>query len=224
VFAGETSQELWPEIDLWIRFSPEWRLSLFWAIASNVETEYREGSVILQADYAFGNPGRLYKGRLLDEGRAEVMKANLVRAGYPDGKSLDDDGAEYEEETALLEWHPQVPLENRILLSHRSRVDLRRLGDDAEFSTRWRYRVMLEREFDRGRFSLVPYGNAEAYYDSRYDTVNRVRVVAGTSLAWSPRFAFEGNLTYQHDSKSSVTDLLALNVIFHAYFGAGRRG
>jgi hypothetical protein len=41
-------------------------------------------------------------------------------------------------------------------------------------------------------------------------------------VAWSPRFALEGNITYQHDSRSSVTDLYALNVILHVYFEKGR--
>jgi hypothetical protein len=77
---------------------------------------------------------------------------------------------------------------------------------------------MVEKEVDRGRYSIVPYGSVEAYYDSRYDTVNRFRVIGGTSLAWSPRIALEGNITYQHDSRSSVAELYALNVILHAYF------
>ena len=218
----ESSTELWPEVDLWLRLSPSWRLSTFVAIASNIETEYREGNVILQADYAWGKPGRLYKGRLLDEGRAEDMKAMLLRGGYLGGKSLDDDGGEYEEKALLVEWHLRVPLKGRVLLSHRVRTDLRWLGDDSEFSTRWRYRVMVEKEVAHARSSLVPYGSAEAYYDSRYDTVNRVRLIGGTSVAWSPRFALEGNITYQHDSRSSVTSLYALNVILHVYFEKGR--
>jgi hypothetical protein len=109
-----------------------------------------------------------------------------------------------------------------VLVSHRLRGDLRWLGDDPEFSTRWRYRLMVEKEVDAGRHSFVPYGNVEAYYDSRYDAVNRIRVIGGTSASWSPRLALEGNITYQHDSRSSVTNLFALNVIPHAFFEAGR--
>jgi hypothetical protein len=81
---------------------------------------------------------------------------------------------------------------------------------------------MVEKELQVGRVSYVPYGNAEAYYDSRYDTVNRVRVIGGLSAAWSPRVALEGNITYQHDSRSSVTNLYALNVILHGFFEKGR--
>jgi len=106
-------------------------------------------------------------------------------------------------------------------VSHRLRTDLRWLGDDPEFSTRWRYRLMVEKEVTAGRASFVPYVNVEPYYDSRYETVNRVRLIGGTSVAWSPRVALEGNVTYQHDTRSSVTHLYALNVILHVFFETG---
>jgi hypothetical protein len=221
-WGSDASKELWPELDLWLRLSPSWRLSMFLPIASNIETDYREGNVVLQADYAWGKPGRLYRGRLLEEGRAEDMKAMLLRGGYLGGKSLSDDGEAYEEKALLAEWHLRVPLKGRVLLSHRLRTDLRWLGEDQDFSTRWRYRLMVEKEVDAGRCSFVPYGSVEAYYDSRYDTVNRFRLIGGTSVAWSQRLALEGNVTYQHDSRSSVTEVYALNVILHVYFEAGR--
>jgi len=220
--AGESSLEFWPEIDLWLRLSPSWRLSMFVPISNNLETDYREGNLVLQADYAWGKTRLLRWGRLLDESRAEQMKAMLVRGGYLGGRSLGDDGEAYTERTILLEWHVRHPLTGGILVSNRLRTDLRWLGDDSEFSTRWRYRVMAEKEVTVGRVSWVPYGNAEAYFDSRYDTVNRIRVIGGTSVAWSPRLALEGNITYQYDSRSSVTNLYALNVILHLFFETGR--
>ena len=79
---------------------------------------------------------------------------------------------------------------------------------------------MVEKEFTAGRVSLVPYVNVEPYYDSRYDTVNRVRLIAGSSVAWSPRTALEANGTYQYDSRSSAKEILALNVILHVFFDA----
>jgi hypothetical protein len=81
---------------------------------------------------------------------------------------------------------------------------------------------MVEREFTAGRTSFVPYVNVEPYYDSRYDTVNRVRLIPGASVARSRYFAIEGNVTYQYDSRSSVTNLYALNVIAHVFFDSSR--
>ena len=215
--AEEFSREFWPEVDTWLRLSPAWRLSLFVPISANVDTEYREGNVILQADYFWGKIPDLFHARLVDEDRAGDMKAMMARGGVLGGKSLDDEGASYSEQTLFMELHVRTPLDRRILLSNRLRTDLRWLGDDADFSTRLRYRLMVEKEFETRLGSLVPYVNVEPYYDSRYGIVNRVRTIGGTSLSWSKRYALEGNVTYQYDSKSSVTNLLALNLILHLF-------
>jgi hypothetical protein len=220
--ADPPAKEFWPEIDTWLRVSNAWRVSVFVPISKNLETHYREGNLILQADYAWSESKR--NRRLIDEGRAQTMKLWLVRGGYLGGKSLDDRGAEYTEYTSFGELHLRLPFKGGVLLSHRLRSELRWLGSgDAEFSTRWRYRLLVEREFATKRGSFVPYVSVEPYYDSRYETVNRVRLIGGTSVVWSPRAAIETNVTYQHDSHSSVKDLLALNVILHVFFDVSRR-
>jgi hypothetical protein len=195
---------------------------MFVPLSNNIETDYREGSLILQADYAWGKASQLFKTRLMDENRGREINSWLVRGGYLSGRSLDDHGQTYRENTTFLELHGRFPLKGHVLVSHRLRADFRWLGDEYEFSTRLRYRLMVEKEFDVGRTSFVPYVNVEPYYDSRYGIVNRVRLIGGTSVAWSPRFALEGNLTYQYDSRSSVTNLYALNVILHLYFDTSR--
>ena len=217
-----TTKEFWPEIDAWLRLSPAWRLSMFVPISKNLETYYREGNLILQADYAFGRIKSPQKRRMVDDSRALEMKRFLFRGGYLGGMSLDDQGAEYTEYAALFELHVRTPFKGGILLTGRLRSDLRWLGDNHEFSTRWRYRLMLEKEFKLGRSSIIPYVSVEPYYDSRYEIVNRVRLIGGATVVWSPRFALETNITYQHDSKSSVTKLWALNVILHVYFETAR--
>jgi hypothetical protein len=219
--ADPPSYEFWPEIDTWLRLSNAWRVSLFVPISKNLETHYREGNFIPQADYAFGKAH--LERRLMDEDRARNMRAFMLRGGYLGGKSLGDDGEAYTERTAFGELHVRVPLKGGFLLSHRFRSDLRWLGDaDPEYSYRWRYRLMLEKEFTAGRVSVVPYVNAEPYYDSRYDTVNRIRLIGGSSVAWSPRTAVEVNGTYQYDSRSSTTEIVALNVILHVFFDTSR--
>jgi hypothetical protein len=118
----------------------------------------------------------------------------------------------------MAELHVRTPIKGGILVSHRLRTDLRWLGDDHEFSSRLRYRLQVEKEFTAGRWSIVPYANGEAYYDSRYSIVNRSRWIGGASVARWQRFAVETNWTYQHDTRSSVTNLNALNLILHLFF------
>jgi hypothetical protein len=218
VAAGESTTEFWPEIDFWLRLDPAWRLSMYVPISKNIETHYREGNLVLQGDYAFGKFAGQHIIRIVDENRARQMNRFLARGGYLGGKSLGDGGEAYTEKTLFAELHLRTPFEGGFLLTHRVRSDLRWLGDDSEFSTRWRYRLQLEKEFAKSRRSIVPYANAEAYYDSRYDTVNRIRTMAGATVSWTPRIALEGNWTYQHDTHSSVTTINALNLILHIFF------
>ncbi len=220
--ADDPSYEFWPEVDVWFRLSPAWRASTWFPISKNVETHYREGNIIAQVDYAWAKKVLMHKARLMDEDRARDMKMMMVRTGYLGGKSLGDDGAEYTEKTLFADLHARIPLKGRVLVTHRVRTDLRWLGENAEFSERYRYRLMVEREVQLGKTSLVPFANCEAYYDSRYEVVNRVRTIGGASVAWSSRFAIEGNVTYQHDTRSSVTKVCALNVILHLYFDFSR--
>jgi hypothetical protein len=90
--ADEPLYEFWPEIDLWWRLSPAWRLSMFVPLSHNIETDYAEGSLILQADYAWGKASQLFKTRLMDEDRAREINSWLIRGGYLSGRSLDDHG------------------------------------------------------------------------------------------------------------------------------------
>jgi hypothetical protein len=220
--AQETTSEFWPEMDLWYRFAPSWRLSMYLPFSRNLETQYREGNMVFQADYAWGNFRIIQDRRLIDENRSQQMKACLTRGGFLRAKSLGDNGEAYKENMLFFEEHFRTPVKKYVLLSHRLRSDLRWIGEDGEFSYRVRYRFMVEREWQIHKVSLVPYVNIEPYYDSRYETVNRVRYIGGTSVSWNPRVAIESNITYQHDSRSSVTNLWALNIILHVFFESGK--
>lgn len=216
--AQDPSTEFWPEIDLWYRLSPAWRLSMYLPLSKNIDTKYREGAILFQGDYAWGRSRFLDNRRLLDEDKARQMRVNLSRAGYLTAKSLGDNGEAYQENMVFFEEHYRTPLRGHLLISHRLRGDLRWIGDDDAFSYRVRYRFMLEREWVMKNVSLVPYINIEPYYDSRYETINRTRYIGGASVSWTPRIAIEGNFTYQHDTHSSVTDLYAVNIILHVFF------
>lgn len=216
--AQESSQEFWPEVDVWWRASPQWRFAVFVPISRNIDTDYREGNIVLQGDYSWGkHKGFIMPMRLVENDSNQPVKANMLRGGYLSGRSLDDKGESFSENTVFAEYHFRIPYKNRILVSHRFRTDYRWLGSDNDFSARFRYRLMLEREFIFKKISFVPYFNAEAYFDTRYTEINRYRFIGGTSVSWSSLFALEGNFTYQRDSRASVENLYALNVILHIY-------
>lgn len=218
VFSQKLKYEIWPETDIWYRLTPKFRISTFASTTRYVETKKRDFTISVQGDYQFGTSKRFYFSRLLDQNRAETLKTWMVRGGYMNGTSLGDRGASYTENMLFAEMHKRLLFKWLILFSQRARIDNRWMGSKDSYSMRLRYRVMFEREFLSGKTSIIPYISAEPYYDSRFKTINRVRLVGGTTISWKPRFAFEGNLTYQHDSKAGTTNLLAFNAILHLYF------
>jgi hypothetical protein len=220
--AQNTSIEFWPETDIWYRLSPSIRLSAFIPITKYHESAYRDLNVYLQADYACGKTKHLFKRRMMDENHVAEMKAWLFRGGFMEGWSLGENAGNYTEDMLFVEIHRRMPLKGSFLLSHRIRVDFRWVGEEPDFSYRFRYRVILEREFKTGNSSVVTYVNAEPFWDSRYTNFSRIRLIGGATAAWGPRFAFEGNITYQYDSHYEAPNLYALNLILHIFFESKR--
>lgn len=217
-FAQNSSLEFWPETDIWYRLSPSWRLSSFVPITKYNESKERDLNIYLHADYAWGKTKTLFKRRMMDENRIQVMKAWMVRGGFMEGWSLGENSGTYTEDMLFAEIHRRIPMKGGLLLSHRFRTDLRWIGEESKFSYRYRYRIMLEKEFTKEARSIVPYINAEPYWDSRYSAFSRLRLIGGVTASWGPRFAFEGNITYQYDSHYDTTNLYALNLILHVFF------
>lgn len=217
--AADTGKELWPEIDVWVRIDPQLRVSSSVSLARNVETDYREGLLVLQADYSWKRHRHpLAWRRLVDEAEAARLFGFMLRGGVLGGRSLDDDGAAYSERSGFAELHVRTPLDGGVLMTSRVRTDLRFLGADRDVSWRLRYRLQAEKDFAALGTSVVPYASIEASLDSRYAAVNRFRAIGGATVALSRRFVAEANITYQHDSHLPNSNLVAVNAILNVYF------
>ena len=213
------SYEIWPEVDVWYKVTPGLRLSAFASTTRYLESNTRDFNITLQADHSFGKSKKFLFTRLLDQNQAEALKVWLVRSGYMGGWSLYDQGESYSEDMLFAEIHRRFLLRRLILFSQRLRMDNRFLGqENPDYSYRFRYRAMFEKEFLSGKTSIIPFISVEPFYDSRYNKINRVRAIGGSTVTWKQRFALEGNITYQYDSKPTSKNLLAFNAILHLYF------
>ena len=215
--AQNSSFELWPETDIWYRLNPSWRLSSFIPLTKYNENDSRDLNVYLQVDYAWGNTKYAIFRRLMDQEREQLLKDWMVRGGLMKGWSIGKYAGDYTEEMVFAEVHKRIPLKGNILLSHRFRTDTRWLGEENDFSYRFRYRLMVEKEFKSGNYSIVPYVNIEPYWDSRYSKLVKTRLIGGVTTSWGHRYSLEGNLTYQYDETYNTENLYALNVILHVF-------
>lgn len=215
--AQNSSLELWPEADVWYRLNSSWRFSSILSITKYNESNGRDLNVNLQADYAWGKTKLTLYRKLVNEEEKLRMNAFMVRGGLMKGWSIGENASDYIEKMFYTEFHDRIPLKRNILLSHRFRIDTRWLGQESNFSYRFRYRFMIEKEFKTEKSSFVPYVNIEPYWDSRYSKVVKTRLIGGASVSMGPHFALESNLTYQHDETYATENLYALNIILHVF-------
>ena len=78
---------------------------------------------------------------------------------------------DFNERRIIVQATGRVRLANQFWLMHRGQVDFRDI--DGQASRRYRYRAAIEREFTLQGVAVVPYAQAEIFYDSRYNAVSR---------------------------------------------------
>lgn len=210
-----TRNEFWPEINVYIKLSPRFRLFFLGTVS-----RAREGGGSVFGDEPF-------------EGQAGVHldfipnKHMILRAGYRYGTSLN--GADpFKEHRILTEQTFRKALPGKLLLSDRNREDFRFV--DGEYSFRYRNRVTLEREFVIKEHSITPYTSGELYYDTRFDTWNRNRYAFGIQIPLKrrrsllnpifPRRQVILDLYYmrQNDSRSETTHVNAIGMVWAIHF------
>jgi hypothetical protein len=209
--------QFWPEIDVYARLSSQARLYFIGTPVQEVEdgrvgriTDLQVGAFVEVGLMPF-NPRRAARARLDGNNRMRYLR---LRSGIEHVSPPGDPEGEWR---SVTELRPRLPLPADILVELRGRLELRWI--DGDFSVRNRLRLWLEREFHIGRVTLVPYGSAEPFWDSRYDAITRVRYQLGTVVPISERVAPEVNYTRDRDDVEGVVSIThALNVIVTFYF------
>jgi Protein of unknown function (DUF2490) len=206
---SETVKQFWPEVDVYVPLNEKFRLFFLATTTKAQETRDNiEGQVGAHVDY-------------------QLNRKVTLRTGYRYGFSLGGSDP-FKEHRIVFEQTVRQPLPLEVLLSDRNREDLRWVN--GEFSARYRNRVTLEREFKILNRAITPYGSAEVFYDSRFDTWNRNRLVVGVQFALKRgvplislvhpqrQLVLDIYLTRQNDSRSQPSRVRALGIAFNIYF------
>mgnify|MGYP001765258154 CR=1 FL=1 len=114
---------------------------------------------------------------------------------------------------AALYGKTALPAE--VQLEGRARVDLRWI--DGDESTRYRLRLEVNREFTVAEHAVTPYGQAEAFYDTRYDGWSRRLLQAGVDIALSKAFRLEVYVARQRTLLPSESTVSALGMVAKYY-------
>jgi hypothetical protein len=212
--AQETTRELWPEIDAYVRLSSAARLFLVAApvISGDARTLSEQQ---LGANIEVGiSPIQAYRRRKAFD--ADKLRYLRARLGYWRIGIHDSSGWSLSERRLVAEITPRAFLPLDVLVALRGRVDFRWL--EAGYSWRPRLRLWLERETDVGPVVFVPYVSAETFYDSRYDAWSRNYYQAGVAVPVTHWLVPEVYYGRQIDREPSAKTVNALGVLVTFYF------
>jgi hypothetical protein len=211
--AQNSEGEFWPEIKTFIHLNTSARLFVLTAFR---DTEYQNarswtGDFGVHLDFALKPVFRRELGA-----REDVYEKRFLTflTGYRYITSLGQGSAP--ERRWVVEMTSRFPLPGKLVLSDRSRGEMRFLSSG--FSTRYRNRLQAERDLNPGGYRFTPYASAEAFYDTRYDTWNRMRYILGIRFPARGHFILETYFQHQNDRQSTPQRVNVLGVTLNLYF------
>ena len=205
--ADETRKEIWPEVDFYFPLHERFRLVVAAGTEKAGETrDATEGQAGVYLDCFF-------------------RKRITLRAGYRHGFELGS-YQPFSEHRVVVDQTFHKTLPRAFVFTDRNRQELRWVNGD--FSTRFRNRATIEKTFIIGKRSFVPYGSGEFFYDTRFNTFNRVRLTFGTEIVFAKRESWLMNIRrqrvldvyylFQTDSRSQPSRLHAIGITFGVHF------
>ena len=206
------ASEFWPELSAFVKLDDTKRLYLDAAYAKGMESDQRSLDLGAFLDVSL-------MPILREELRGEDWQRNRylwTRVGYTRIFKQSNGPAEVAEDRGVLALYGRAPLPEDTMVEGRVRADLRWLGGD--YSTRYRFRAEVNREFTVAGHTVVPYANIEWFYDTRYHGWSRTLLQAGPEITVNKNFRYEVYLAWQSDRLPKHETLGALGVVAKWYY------
>jgi hypothetical protein len=205
------ASEFWPELSAFVELTPATRLHL-------------------DASYVHGEDSRsLDLSGFVDISIKPIVRPNLwtddwqrkrylwARLGYTRVLKAEEGGPTHvAEDRAVVSGYARAELPVEVWLEARARADLRWMQGD--YSTRYRLRLEVNREFTVLEHAVLPYFNAEAMYDTRFDGWVRALVQGGAEVTVNKHFRYEVFLASQIDRLPKRVSVGALGVVAKWYY------
>jgi hypothetical protein len=208
--AAADRDALWPEIDAYFPLGEQTRLMLL-AAGNWMGGELQDRTLGAHLDVTL-TP--VFRRRLL-AGDWERNRYLWMRLGYRYINSPHDMPAAggFKENRGIFEMTGRTPpLAGGLEWIGRFRWDARDVNDVG--SNRYRLRVQVEKAFDWSGRAVIPFVNAETFYDTRFDAWSRQRYQVGAEIVLNDRWRVEPAFNYQADSRSEPTVLRAIGLTF----------
>jgi hypothetical protein len=207
---GQT-QQLWPEVDVYVKLNQKVRL-YFSAAGTKENGENTDADIAASIDFHV-KPLVSLKNKRGDHRDETKSKLLLLRAGF---HYLPSRGGPTENRIAL-DAIPRVPLKAGVVATARSRLELRFI--ESEFSWRLRERIGVERNFAISNYEITPYARAEFYYDGTYHKWSRTALTVGCVFPIRKRSEIEAYFEHQNRTETSPNrQLNAIGIQLNLYF------
>jgi hypothetical protein len=208
--------EFWPELNLFETLGPTTRLYFVAATGAGKESPLWTLDVAAYFDLTL-RPRPLFRQSLQEEDWRR-NRYLWLRVGYDHTfKFESESGARTApEDRGIVALSARAYLPEAFVFEGRARADLRWIEGD--YSTRYRLRGELNRDFNVAGHVVTPWLQAEIFYDTRYDGWARHLYQAGAEIAVTPRFRLEPSLARQVDVLPSYAGLWAFALVARWYY------
>jgi hypothetical protein len=217
---ADNSFQLLPELDAFLKVNDVARVYLYTTVTYSRPTgsgdsmSLQDGEAGAHLDYTLMPALR----RKLHDEDWQRERYLWLRAGYNRARSLGEgekDGR-FRENRGVFELNARtLPIVWGVDFYGRARVDVRERDDD--WSRRYRLRLGAERTFDVNGHVVVPYAEAENFYDTRYHAWNQKRYKLGAEAELSRGWRIEPYFMLITDSRSDSSKTRALGLVLKFY-------
>jgi len=213
--SAEDATEFWPEFSAFKQLNERSRAFFDAAYALGKESDVQSVDVAAFLDVSLKPIARMRKDLLTQDWQRN--RYLWARIGYDRiFETTDSMGIEVVENRGVIALYGRIPLPAAVWLETRTRADFRWIGDD--YSNRYRFRLDASREFTVLDHTVVPYGNFEWFYDTRYDDWARTLATLGAEVTLTDHFRFEAYFARQANRLPDDKDLNALGVVLKWYY------
>lgn len=208
------SQEVWPAVDAYYRFNPRFRLYATAAFTKLDESSYADGAVGLFADY-FTLP--ISKKIHPKSGHADSLpgKYLYLRGGYQYSATPASSEDPFKESMIVTEANTRFYLPYAMLLTWKNRFDWRFNG--GEFNSRYRPRLMVERDLKTEYLTFTASGFAEYYVNFGNSAVNRFKTQIGVEIRVFKNVNYEVFWNHQVANEPEIQEVDAFGMTLKIY-------
>jgi hypothetical protein len=204
--------EFWPELDLYKTVNPTARFYFVVAESKGKESPLRTVDLAGYLDLTIGR----HLPRTRQKEDWQTKKYVWVRIGYDEVLMAEGGTRTPPEHRGIVALHGRHYFPGGILVEVRTRADLRWLEDG--YSTRYRVRIEVNRDFTVLDHVITPYVEAEDFYDTRYDGWARQLYQVGAEIGVARHFRVEPSVARQVDHLPSSSVLSVFALVARWYF------